>query len=103
MEQPESYFGNYRIFILCSYRNPGGVYMVIRKIMRRINEIKNLPISELTDEEIAKAALHRLHAKGVVFAYMDEQDGAAFFSRWKNKNGKLFCDVLMKIWNKTKT
>ena len=66
--------------------------------MRRISEIKNLPISELTDEEIAKATLYRLRAKGIVMAYMDEDDGAGFLYRWKNKNGKLFCDTLKKIW-----
>lgn len=67
--------------------------------MRRIHEIKNLPISQLTDEEIAKVAMYRLKAKGIVLAYMDENNGAAMFYRWKNKTGKLFCDVLKKIWD----
>lgn len=50
---------------------------------RHIRIIEKLPISELTDEEIAKAALHRLDAKAVMLIYGDE-DMLTFLGRYRN-------------------
>lgn len=37
--------------------------------MRNIREIRTLPVSELSDEEILKAAVDRLKCKAAVFMY----------------------------------
>jgi len=54
--------------------------------MRTILEIRKLPMSELTDEEIAKGALDRLNANAIVFGYSDKAGNVYFFSRYKNKS-----------------
>lgn len=64
--------------------------------MRHIREIKNLSISELTDEEIAKAALYRLEAKAVMLVYADN-DGMYFFGRYK-KGGRSILRQLQIAW-----
>ena len=46
--------------------------------MRHINQIKRLPVSELTDEEIVKAARHRLEAKFCALVYLDREGQAIF-------------------------
>ncbi len=50
--------------------------------MRKISELRNLPVCQLSDEEIVKAARDRLDAKAVIFIYMDQQDQAWSFCRW---------------------
>lgn len=66
--------------------------------MRRINEIKNLPIAQLTDEEIVKAAMHRLGARAAGLIYEDIEGHAYFLFRYKNRNGAKFCAQMKTAW-----
>jgi hypothetical protein len=66
--------------------------------MRHIREIENLPISELSDEEIAKAAMYRLKAKFAALVYMDEEGHSFFICRYKNSAGRQFWSMLIKAW-----
>jgi hypothetical protein len=67
---------------------------------RKTSEIKHLPISELSDEEIVKAAMHRLEAKCVVLFYLSADNSCAnMFYRWKDARGKWYCDKLINLWN----
>jgi hypothetical protein len=55
-----------------------------------------LPISELTDEEIAKAAMYRLNTKSLMFIYEDlESEKIIFITRWK-KDGRKVCSKIKK-------
>lgn len=66
--------------------------------MRTIHQIKNLPISELTDEEIAKAACYRLNAKFAMLVYMDQDGKSYFLGKWKDKQGKQLWNRLLEAW-----
>ncbi len=56
--------------------------------MRHISEIRDLPISQLSDEEIAKAAMHRLESKALYLVYQDEKEGLIFIGRWRGGGSK---------------
>lgn len=64
--------------------------------MRHINQIKNLPISELTDEEITKAAMYRLNTKALMLVY-DDGGQWNFISRYK-KGGGVLINRLKLAW-----
>ncbi|WP_019540581.1 hypothetical protein [Proteiniphilum acetatigenes] len=51
---------------------------------RNIRILRELPISQMTDEEIVKAAMDRLKSKAAVLGYLD--DNRWVFS-WRYKNG----------------
>lgn len=52
--------------------------------MRNIREIRKLPVSELTDEEIVKATLDRLQTNSVLLVYNDvENRKIVFLGRYK--------------------
>ena len=56
----------------------------------------NLPISELTDEEIAKATMYRLNTKYLMFIYEDsESNNMIFITRWK-KDGRAVVSQIKK-------
>jgi len=50
--------------------------------MRNIREIRDLPVSQLTDEEILKAAVDRLQTKAAMLVY-DDGNKWIFLSRCK--------------------
>lgn len=52
--------------------------------MRNIKEIRKLPISELTDEEIVKGVMDRMKSKSVMVGYIDEDSRWIFLWRYKN-------------------
>ena len=66
--------------------------------MRNIKVIRNLPISQLTDEEILKATIEHLDCKAAVLIYYDRNNGVAWLAKWKNKfpEGKKFLIWLKK-------
>lgn len=66
--------------------------------MRHIRQIINLPISQLSDAEIVKAAMHRLNAQGVALMYVDQDGNEYFFTRWRHKIGKSYVSRWMKAW-----
>lgn len=51
---------------------------------RNIRILRELPISQMTDEEIVKAAMDRLQTKACMLGYID--DNRWVFS-WRYKNG----------------
>lgn len=57
--------------------------------MRNIREIRNLPVSELTDEEIVKAAMDRLKTNSVMLVYNDVDDRRYIFLGRYKKGGRL--------------
>jgi len=61
--------------------------------LRRINDILKLPIGELTDEEICKAAMHRLGTDVCTLIYKREDGVIQYLIHWRNKAGRSF-------WNK---
>lgn len=66
--------------------------------MRHIRVIEKLPISELSDEEIAKAAVHRLKANLVGLVYQDEEGYSVFIGRYRNSAGRRFWKQLITAW-----
>ena len=70
--------------------------------MRHIKEIKDLPISQLSDEEILKATLYRLEAKAAVLVYLDRDNHSWFFYRYKKRKGIFggdrWCTLLINAW-----
>jgi hypothetical protein len=65
---------------------------------RHIRQIINLPISQLSDEEIVKAAMHRLNAQGVALMYIDADGQQYFFTRYRHKVGRTFVSQWLKAW-----
>lgn len=57
--------------------------------MRNIREIRTLPISELTDEEIVKATMDRLKTNSVMLIYNDVEDQRYIFLGRYRKEGRL--------------
>lgn len=55
--------------------------------MRNIREIRALPISELTDEEIVKATMDRLKTNSVLLVYNDIKDQRFIFLGRYSKGG----------------
>ncbi len=66
--------------------------------MRRISEIKNLPITQLSDEEIVKAAMHRLEGNYAMLIYLGKDENVFFLGRWRNAKGRNYAKVIMKAW-----
>jgi len=65
--------------------------------MRNIRELRKLPISELTDEEILKAAVDRLQTKAAMLVYDDaESNKWIFLSRYQS-GGKELLDGMRKV------
>jgi hypothetical protein len=62
---------------------------------RHIRELRNLPISEMTDEEIVKASMDRLKANCAMLVYDDGQT-LAFFGRY-NAAGRITLMNLRKV------
>lgn len=75
--------------------------------MRRISEIKDLPISQLTDEEICKAAMHRLNSKVCALFYRGDDGQLYYCYRFRDKIGKSYWNKvqmsLTKLWHKLDT
>lgn len=66
--------------------------------MRHIRELKNLPVSQMTDEEILKAGMHRLGANFMVMIYADSSDTYSFW-RYKNGEGLKNFKLAKRFWN----
>ncbi len=66
--------------------------------MRHISQIKDLPISELTDEEIAKAAMHRVDAIGIIVTYIYKDECNTFY-RWRNGLARHYIMLMRKAWD----
>ncbi|RIV19735.1 hypothetical protein DYU11_22665 [Fibrisoma montanum] len=49
--------------------------------IRRINEIQNLPVKELTDDEVVKLFFKRFDAKALVMLYEDDKGQRYLFGR----------------------
>lgn len=64
--------------------------------MRHLREIKELPVSELTDEEIVKAAMHKLGANAAMLVYADEEQ-TYFIGRYQ-KGGQMVFRQLQSAW-----
>lgn len=66
--------------------------------MRNIREIRTLPVSELTDEEIVKAAMDRMKTRAVMLVYEDPDNyGFVFLGRYK-RGGRLALRQLEVAW-----
>ena len=63
---------------------------------RHIRELRTLPINEMTDEEIAKAALDRLKTKSLMLVYTDDERWI-FLSMYK-KGGLQMLNCLKTAW-----
>lgn len=50
---------------------------------RNIKELRKIPISEMNDEEIVKAALDRLHTDCAMLVYNGEDNKLMFIGRYK--------------------
>jgi len=66
--------------------------------MRRITEIMHLPISQLSDEEIVKAAMYRLGARAAGLVYEDTEGQGVLLFRYKNRSGSKFCQKMKTAW-----
>jgi len=65
---------------------------------RNIKILRSLPISEMTDAEIIKAAVDRLNAKAGMLVYFDQESNRyIFMSQWKSDGYHLISD-LKKAW-----
>lgn len=64
--------------------------------MRHISEIYELPVSQLTDEEILKCAVKRLETKAAMLVY-ESEDKFIFLGRYK-KGGNRLLTMLNKAW-----
>ncbi|MGV8094494.1 MAG: hypothetical protein AB2L24_21785 [Mangrovibacterium sp.] len=66
--------------------------------VRNIREIRNLAISELSDDEIVKAAMDRLNTKAIMLVYDDADSNKwIFLSRYK-KGGLSLLNALKRAW-----
>jgi len=62
--------------------------------MRNIRELRNLPISEMTDEEILKAAVDRLQTKAAVLIYESPDNGIIIsLGRYKKGGYPILTDI----------
>lgn len=52
---------------------------------RHIKILRELKMSEMTDEEMLKVAVDKLQAKAGMLIYMDRQNTVWWFGRYKNK------------------
>lgn len=67
---------------------------------RHIRQIKDLPISQLSDAEIIKAAMYRLDAQAVAMMYVDKSGQSYFFTRYRHNTGGSFVRIWMQAWEK---
>lgn len=67
---------------------------------RHIKVIIDLPVSQLTDEEIAKAACKRLGAKMAALIYLDEDGHSYFLSHYADPVGAKFWTACLQAWEK---
>lgn len=65
---------------------------------RSITQINKLPVSELTDEEIAKAAMYRMEAKSAMLVYLDKNNVPYFVGGHRAEIGKAFHRQLISAW-----
>ena len=68
--------------------------------MRHISEIKNLPVSELTDEEICKAAMHRLNSNATLLIYHDMENNRLVFLGRYRKDGRQINAAIIKVYER---
>lgn len=66
--------------------------------MRNIRELRALPISELTDEEIVKATMDRLNTRSIMLVYEDPDDLRVIFLGRYRKAGRLMLRQLQIAW-----
>lgn len=66
--------------------------------MRNIREIRTLPVSELTDEEIVKATMDRLKTRSVMLAYENPDDLRIILLGRYRKGGRLMLKQLQIAW-----
>lgn len=66
--------------------------------MRNIREIRTLPISELTDEEIVKATMDRLKTRSIMLVYEDPDDLRIILLGRYKKGGRLMLRQLQIAW-----
>jgi len=64
--------------------------------MRHIREIYDLPVSQLTDEEILKCAFKRLGTKAAMLVY-ESDERLVFLGRYR-KGGYRFLTMLNRAW-----
>ncbi len=64
--------------------------------MRHIREIYDLPVSQLTDEEILKCAVKRLETKAAMLVY-ECDDRFIFLGRYR-KGGYSLLTMLKRAW-----
>lgn len=65
---------------------------------RHIHKIKDLPISQLSDEEIVKAAMHRLKTQSILLVYDDVESNKWIFLGRHKKGGEVMQNRLRKTW-----
>jgi hypothetical protein len=76
--------------------------------LRRKEEILKLPIGELTDEEIVKAAMYRLDTKMATLIYIGEDDKVYYLTHWRNQIGRSYWNrirfsvklLFNRVWDK---
>lgn len=64
--------------------------------LRNIKELRGLSISEMTDEEIVKAAMDRLKSRSAMLVY-DDGEKFVFLGRYR-KEGRLMIRQLQIAW-----
>jgi hypothetical protein len=64
--------------------------------MRNIKELLNIPVSEMSDEEILKCAVKRLDTKAAMLVY--ESEGRLIFLGRYKTGGYHFLTMLKKAW-----
>lgn len=65
---------------------------------RNIRILRELPISEMTDEEILKAAVDRLKTKAAMLCYDDQESKRVVFLGRYKKDGRIILRQLQVAW-----
>lgn len=68
--------------------------------MRHIREIENLPVNQLTDEEICKAAMYRLNSNFAMLIYHDMENNRLVFLGRYRKDGRQLNAKLIKVYER---
>lgn len=66
--------------------------------MRNIRDIRSLSVSELTDEEIVKAAMDRIKTRSIMMVYENPDDLKLIFLGRYGKGGRLMLRQLQIAW-----
>ncbi len=66
--------------------------------MRNIRDIRSLSVSELTDEEIVKAAMDRIKTRSIMMVYENPDDLKLIFLGRYRKGGRLMLRQLQIAW-----